>query len=139
MTLVNYIKNATGGKEYDFKTNEIQDRPKGESVTQYEYRGMPVNGVAGLGDKSDVPIIATARDIGNVGAGYVAGDNGLTWAQARVGFDGLQSKQDGKFSLEGPTTQFAERAGYNLGIKNYVATHPWSTSFDANGDSYPVH
>lgn len=139
LTLAGYIKNATGGKEYDFKTNGIQDRPKGESVTQYEYRGMPVNDVAGLGDKAGVPIIATARDIGNAGAGYVAGDNGLTWAQARLGFDGLQSKQDGKFSLEGPTTQLSERAGYNLGIKNYVNTHPWQTSFDANGDFFPPH
>ena len=103
LTLAGYIKNATGGKEYDFKTNGIQGIPKSERE-QYEYRGMPVNDVPGLSDKSGVPVIATARDIGNAGAGYVSGNNGLTWEQARLGFDGLQSKQDGKFSLEGPTT-----------------------------------
>jgi RHS repeat-associated protein len=137
LTLTGYIYNATGGKEYDFKTNGIKDRPKGESISQYQYRGMPVNDVPGFGDKSGLPIIATARDIGNVGAGYVAGDNGLTWSQARLGFDGLQSKQDGKLSLEGPTTQEAERVGYNLGIKNYIKTHPWQNLFDASGNSFP--
>jgi RHS repeat-associated protein len=139
LTLLGYITHATGGKEYDFKTNGIQDRPQGESVSQYEYRGMSVSSVPGLGDNSGVPTIATARDIGNAGAGYVAGDNGLTWNEARLGFDGLQSKQDGKLSLEGPTTQEAERAGYNLGIKNYVNTHPWQTSFDASGNPFPPH
>jgi RHS repeat-associated protein len=139
LTLTDYMKNATGGKEYDFKTNGISDRPQGESISQYEYRGMPVNDVQGVGDKSGVPIIATARDIGNMGAGYVAGDNGLTWNEARLGFDALQSYQDGKPSIEGPTTQEAQKAGYDLGIKNYVATHPWQTSFDGSGNPFPPH
>jgi RHS repeat-associated protein len=135
LSLTDYMKNATGGGKYDFKTNGIQGIPKSERE-QYEYRGMPVNDVAGLDDKSGVPVIATARDIGNVGAGYVAGDNGLNWQQARVGFDALESKQEGKFALEGPTTQLAQKVGFTLGAKNYQDNHPWAEPTDT---PFPPH
>jgi hypothetical protein len=62
------------------------------------------------GDKTDnVTVIASARDIGNFGAGYIAGNNGLTWGTARLGFDALQSKQQGTFATEGQTTQMAQK------------------------------
>lgn len=35
--------------------------------------------------------IASARDIGNLGAGYIAGKKGMPWGLARAGFDALQS------------------------------------------------
>jgi hypothetical protein len=131
--LLSYMKNATGGGKYDFKTNGIKGVPAGEKG-QYMYRGMSVDGVPGLGGSGGLPTIASARDIGNIGAGFEAGSNGLNWAQARLGFDGLQSKQDGKLSLEGQTTQLAEKVGFNLGSSAYRAEHP---SVDTN--DYPAH
>jgi RHS repeat-associated protein len=138
LSLEGYMVNATGGGEYDFKTNGIANKGD-QSIGQYEYRGMTVDAVSGLGDKSGVPTIATARDIGNVGAGYVAGSNGLNWQQARLGFDGLQSIQDRKFSTEAQTTQLAQHAGYDLGIAAYSNNHPVSNFIYPVIDPFPVH
>ncbi|HEX2847071.1 MAG TPA: RHS repeat-associated core domain-containing protein, partial [Chitinophagaceae bacterium] len=137
LTLEKYISNAKGGEPLDFKTNGIADRPKEQSADQYMYRGMPVDDVKGLTDKSAVPTIASARDIGNIGAGYVAGSNGLTWAQARLGFDILESKQQGGIAVEGPTTQAAQKAGYNLGIQHYKSKHPFRYSINPPDRPFP--
>jgi hypothetical protein len=138
LTLVGYMKNATGGKIYDFKTNGIKGIPASER-TQYEYRGMSVDAVKGLSNNSSIPTIATARDIGNVAAGYVAGDNGLNWSQARPGFDGLQSYQEGKPAIEGATTQLAQKAGFDLGVKSYETNHPWSSAIEPTDEPFPPH
>ncbi len=58
---------------------------------------------------------ASARDIGNYDAGYIAGRAGMNWKTARLGFDALESIQNGKLSSEGMTTQKAERMGYEAG------------------------
>ncbi|MCB4234735.1 hypothetical protein LDL59_05410 [Kaistella anthropi] len=72
------------------------------------YRGVLFS--VDTGDKKDnVSVVASARDIGNFGAGYIAGSNGLGWAEARLGFDTLQSYQEGKLSTEGKTTQQAQK------------------------------
>lgn len=38
--------------------------------------------------------IASARDIGNYAAGYVAGVHGFGWGSSRFAFDALQTKQE---------------------------------------------
>ncbi len=81
--LVKYMATATGGKTLDFKTRDAEFRPEGMSLEQYVYRGS----VTSSGK------IGSARDFGNIGAGIVAGRNGLGWGDARLGFDGLQSIQ----------------------------------------------
>jgi len=126
LNLIEYMPNATGGQSLDFKTRNINSRPKGMSRDQYVYRGMLFDGK-----------IASARDLGNYAAGYVAGDNGLSWSTARMGFDGLESYQQGKFATEGNTTQFAQRAGHNRSYPIFQAkqqkramqraTNPWPT------------
>jgi RHS repeat-associated protein len=137
--LVDYMKNATGGEKYDFKTNGLANKPDEQSVTQYEYRGMSVEGVKGLGNQDgSTTTYASARDIGNVAAGFVAGNNTLTWGQARLGFDLLESKQQGKFALEGAPTQAAQKAGYNLGVKTFKAQHTFKGLNFAN-PPFPVH
>jgi hypothetical protein len=81
------------------------------------YRGMPFN-VAGLFPSSPQgkpPLYASARDFGNVAAGYVAGNRGLSWEEARFGFDALESQQKGKLVREGQGTQLAERIGWETG------------------------
>lgn len=122
--IIKYMANGKGGEQYDFKTNGpngeangIQNIPKDERAT-YTYRGVLFS--IDTGDKTDnVSVIASARDIGNFGAGYIAGNNGLTWGTARLGFDALQSKQEGKLATEGQTTQMAQKVGHTLGHKNY--------------------
>jgi len=108
--LVEYMSNATRGEEYDFKTRGIDERPEGMSRAQFTYRGMKFN------EK-----IASARDIGNYGAGFVAGNNGLDWGTARIGFDALESYQQGSLSSEGRATQSAQRLGHSLGYSRYQA------------------
>ncbi len=135
--LANYMKNATGGGTYDFKTNGIKGIPANQR-TQYEYRGMSVNGVKGLGNGNGVLTIASARDIGNVAAGYEAGSNGTSRSDARLALDGLQSYQEGKLATEGQTTQLAEKIGYNIGANDFSEEHPWKAIFQ-NNDKLPLH
>ena len=119
--LMEYMNNAKGGEPLDFK---VKDMPKGASKEyqeQYKYRGMPFDGK-----------IASARDIGNYAAGYVAGVHGISWESARFAFDALQTKQD-KGLLptilfypfnrieEGQPTQRAQYKGYKFG--EYIYNH----------------
>ena len=122
LSLIDYMKNATGGQKYDFKKKGINGVPANEQA-KYMYRAMTIDGVPGLGDNSGEPTIGTARDVGNIAAGYEAGVSGLGWGLARTGFDALQSYQDRKFTTEGQTTQLAERVGWEVGSKVYNQAH----------------
>lgn len=105
-----YMKNAQNGGCYDFKsTNGGQEKIEGIDY----YRGMPI-GETGDG----LPIFASARDVGNIAAGYIAAANGMSWKQARKGFDGYQSKVSGRPTVEGLTTRSAEAYGYRIGYSN---------------------
>ena len=108
LNLIEYMPNATGGKKYDFKTRGMSDRPEGVSGGQYAYRGMLFDGK-----------IASARDLGNYAAGFVAGDNGLSWGMSRLGFDGLESYQQGSFTTEGLTTRLSQQLGHNRGFSQF--------------------
>jgi len=115
--LVDYMENATGGEKYDFKTRGINERPEGMSRTEYSYRGMKYNGK-----------FASGRDIGNMGAGYIAGRKGLSWGAARAGFDALESYQQGGFATEGQPTQRAQRVGFDAGssvFQKFKAKREW--------------
>ena len=114
-----YMPNATGGKDYDFKvTNGLSgiDNDKNEKVFKGGknyidfYRGMPL-----LGEKNGKPIFGSARDVGNIGAGLVAGRSGIGWSNARLALDGLESYQNSRFGREAIGTQYAERLGYRIG------------------------
>ena len=133
--LFDYIGNAKGGEPLDFKTNGIENRDEGTTVSQYHYRGMSFQGK-----------VASARDIGNYSAGYVAGKHGFGWTSSRFAFDALETKQvEGTWNTvlfypfnrvrEGQPTQRAEQAGHNVGypifqqrqLKRQMerATNPW--------------
>lgn len=119
--LIHYMKNATGGEIYDFKkTNGTKNTIYTE---KYEfYRGMPINLRHPEG-----PVYASARDIGNMLAGLVAGYNQIPWIASKAAFNALETRQNIKdkpdeyFILEfwhteeGLTTRYAEKLGYNLG------------------------
>ena len=80
-------------------------------------------------------IFGTARDVGNYAAGYVAGKNGLTWLEARLGFDAYQSYKSKKICSEGAATQAAQLLGFNSGHNTiigralFIARHPFNYSF----------
>ena len=99
--LDDYAMNARNGHKYDFKvTNGTDKEIKNIDV----YRGMPI------GKNANGQIIYTsARDIGNIAAGYVAGSNGMSWVASRIAFD---LYHDG---IEGISTRNAEYYGWRMG------------------------
>jgi RHS repeat-associated protein len=115
--LLEYIPNATTtSKKYNFKI-------RGGNNEQNHYRGVSIK------DYHGNAVYASARDVGNYGAGYVAGREGLIWEVARFGFDGYQTWTDNKnntswtqfrLSFEGKTTRSAERKGYNAGQRQLL-------------------
>ncbi|MCR5360920.1 MAG: hypothetical protein K6E73_02790 [Bacteroidales bacterium] len=124
-SLYDYMMNARNGYQYDFKVTNGTSMHYDET-TDY-YRGMPL----GVG-KDGVRIFASARDVGNMGAGIVSRKHYLPWFVARFGFDVYQSRKSLQYhpvmspcgiggyftwNLEGISTQNAERFGYNNHIK----------------------
>ena len=112
--LFKYMGNAKGGEPLDFKTRDMPQGLTNEAKDQYIYRGMSFEGR-----------IASARDIGNYSAGYVAGIHGFGWVSSRFAFDALQTKQEkGTWNTifwypfnrvrEGQPTQQAQREGHNV-------------------------
>lgn len=120
---ISYMWNARNGKNYDFKDIGIKDRPEGVTDDQYRYRGMSVENVKEVGGQDGaVTTFASARDVGNVGAGYVAGSNGESWGMSRIALDGYQIgssllRGNFNFKAEGKPTQAAEKVGFNAGHK----------------------
>jgi len=111
-SLLGYMWNARNGMPYDFKTTNCF----GEQIDGIDpYRGMPI-----VSDDNGV-IYTSARDIGNMMAGYVAGQKGLAWHIARVGFDGYQSISESglKWTPEGASTQNAQLLGWKAGFMVY--------------------
>jgi RHS repeat-associated protein len=120
--LLEYAWNARSKKVLDFKDRGINDRQKGMSNTQYRYRGMPLNGVPSVvGNRGDygLKIYGSARDVGNIAAGYVAGRNGLIWEEARLGFDIYEMVFHFTLKPEGLPTQQAQRIGWANGYAMY--------------------
>ena len=96
--LLEYMYNARNGRKYDFKVTNGTDSQIDDINPQ---RGMPIS------TASDGSVTyASARDIGNMAAGYMAAKNGISWKAARKAFDMYQG------SPEGRTTVSAELYGY---------------------------
>lgn len=99
-----YMMNARNNQPYDFKvTNGTGEKYEKEQF----YRGMPI-GVTGNGQT----IYSSARDIGNMAAGYVAAVNGMSWEASRMAFDMYQG------GVEGISTRNAEYYGWKMGYNN---------------------
>ncbi|SFC83059.1 RHS repeat-associated core domain-containing protein, partial [Xylanibacter ruminicola] len=101
--LISYMDKARTNHEYDFK---VTNGTLGKKDVN-PYRGMPIGKTQG-----GMRIYSSARDIGNIAAGYVAAVNGLTWELARVGFDIYQG------GVEGISTQNAEYYGWKYGKRS---------------------
>lgn len=109
-----YMANAGNGGRYDFKkTNGTDKEIKGINV----YRGMSL-GKTPKGQN----VYTSARDIGNIAAGYIAGSNGMPWKASRIAFDAYQAKASkGEQLIEGRSTRNAEYLGWVWGSN----THPF--------------
>ena len=124
-----YMNNARTGRLYNFKysngTADISD--DGQDI----YRGMPI-GVTG----NKQTIFTSARDVGNIAAGYIAGINGMSWNASRIAFDAYQSKSSGKPTIEGISTRNAEFYGWRMGsnIKNYTPDQKATILMKSIGD-----
>ena len=122
-SLLNYMWNARNGGDYDFKNIGLKERGSNTSKLQHRYRGS----VSAQGE------IGSARDFGNFGAGRVAARSGMTWAQARFGFDLYQGFKANNFvslpavpsvpilipSPEARTTQLGQMRGMVDGYRKY--------------------
>lgn len=118
MTLGEYVFNKeTGGHsngEMDFKTANMPSGLNKEERTKYQYRGMRVDGVAGIGEGN---VYGSARDIGNYAAGYMAGSRGLSWFVTRVGFDAYQSIGTKSIQRESIVSRTPQKMGYWYGFR----------------------
>jgi uncharacterized protein RhaS with RHS repeats len=110
-SLIGYMANATENQKYDFKNRGKDDRPQNVSLTEHHYRGsaVPFTG--------SVATFGSARDFGNIGAGIVAGRAGLSWEDARLGLDALESIQQREIAKEGTPTQKAQKVGHAIGVR----------------------
>ena len=107
--LLQYMPFALNGMRFDLKAKDATSKgiTDNQLLLEYFYRGsMTAEGR-----------IASARDFGNIAAGLVAARNGLTWSQARFGFDAYESIKQGRLSVEGVTTQTAQWRGFVMGVK----------------------
>lgn len=112
----NYGLNATKGEKYDFKRTNGTNVQLFDNINDF-YRGMPI-----LDECNGKPVFASARDVGNIAAGVVAGRAGLGWAASRIGLDLLESYQKGKPSTEKLQSQFAQKLGHRIGLQIYMKT-----------------
>ena len=120
--ILKYMANGKGNEQYDFKTNGpdgeaggIKNIPDNQK-NQYKYRGVLFS--VDTADKTDnVSVIASARDIGNFGAGYI-GEQWFNLGAARAGFDTLQSAQQGQLATGRTNNSTGAKIGHNVGIKS---------------------
>ena len=106
MTLDEYMANASLGEKYDFKSIGVSSNMTEDEKIHHYYRGT------NIGTKDGVAVYTSARDVGNIAAGYVAGSNGISWKEARIAFD---LKQRG---FEGLSTRNAEYWGWKMSVNN---------------------
>ena len=105
--IVEYMWNARNDKKYDFKkTNGTDSKIDGIDP----YRGMPIST-----SEDGTVTYASARDVGNMAAGYIAARNGISWRAARWAFDLYQGRPEGR------STVSAELYGYTFLGRNTPA------------------
>ncbi len=111
--VIEYMAKAKGRQPLDFKRTNGTDKVLFDKPLEF-YRGMPI-----LDGKNGKPIFASARDVGNIGAGLVAGRSGMGWSTARLGYDALESYQQGGFSQESTSTQYGQKLGHRIGYQMF--------------------
>ena len=94
--------------------------------TEYQYRGMPIGK-----DDTGKTIITSARDLGNWAAGYIAGVNGVSWANSRLVFDLYEMISNQRIGVEETSTINAEFLGWQDGNSVWRQNLPnWPVPID---------
>jgi RHS repeat-associated protein len=129
--LLSYIVDkGRGFHEWDFKRSNGTDGVEYTEPVDF-YRGMPL-----MGTYNGKQIFGSARDVGNIGAGYIAAINGMRWEWSRAAFDAYQSES------ETSGTQLAQRVGFVIGYilaTNYQSIHfKGLPSYGEVGDPQPM-
>jgi RHS repeat-associated protein len=101
-SLLDYMLTAQNDCTLDFKVTNGTGMNYSEDMF---YRGMPT----GIIDENGNTVYSSARDIGNIAAGYIAAANHIGWDAARKAFDLYQGE------LEGVSTKNAQLYGWNMG------------------------
>ena len=118
--LISYAAKALPYGEYDFKSLGITRKTEDNIADKHRHRGMKlvVDGIE---------YIASARDVGNFAAGYVAGWHLISWEDTRKSFDLLEtvtkffSTWEPKWYIEGQPSQLAQYVGYSKGFQDAIA------------------
>ena len=131
-SVLEYMRTAKEYQLYDIKTRGMDKSLSDEDKIRFKYRGSVLaNGK-----------IASARDAGNIGAGWISGINGIPWWQHRIAANSLETKQKTGSYLgttvlpstppsdpytgylvryrEGIPTVSAQKIGYNIGASQYA-------------------
>ncbi|WP_146131014.1 RHS repeat-associated core domain-containing protein [Marinilabilia salmonicolor] len=115
-TLAGYVVNK---ESYDYKSNGIGNR-QGDDAINYKYRGGKYGSE-----------FASARDIGNMAAGYAAGNGGLDYGTTRFIFDSFQATGNknilggmwrtmrGTGAVDAPNSQNGQEYGWKMGYRQY--------------------
>jgi bifunctional ADP-heptose synthase (sugar kinase/adenylyltransferase) len=114
------IKNCTPKVDEYIKNRKSYDI-KGDGPLVEKYRGSQI----------EEGVYASARDLGNYAAGYVAGKNGYTWYLTKFIFERYQATENGKYPFnifklgkEPLTTSKSEKLGWANGrvdlIKKFI-------------------
>lgn len=85
---------------------------RAEGVNRRKFGGKDYRGMRIFNGKN---IYGSARDIGNIIAGYYCGLYDIKWIHARAVFDMYQSFVLKKIATEGISSQSAQLYGYSLG------------------------
>ncbi len=116
LDLKEYVPNAYGGQIYDFKrSNGTSTKDDDYNSDEGLYRGMAIS----ISVDPNYKTYCSARDIGNMMAGYVAGYNLIPWTLTRIVFDGLETVQNRGLAREGISSRNAQRFGYKWGKDQY--------------------
>ena len=101
--LAYYMYRAQYSHRFDFKITNGTNRFISNDLL-YTYRGMPI-----YNSSDGIQFFGSARDVGNLVAGYYAAAYGMTWDEAREAFDSYNGSQEPLVSF------FGQRFGFNLG------------------------
>lgn len=121
---LSYMFNAQNGKMYDFKVTNGEPTGKGYNP----YRGMMLGGM-----------IVSARDVGNIAAGYISGLYGVSYSVMRFLFDSYQSFSETSkinmlkryenpyyyypsfiISKEGASSTIPQKYGWSMGVLSRI-------------------
>ena len=101
--LAYYMYHARNSHRFDFKVTNGTNSFISDDIL-YLYRGMPI-----YSSSDGIQFFGSARDVGNLVAGYYAAAYGMTWDEAREAFDSYNGSQEPLVS------KYGQKFGFNLG------------------------